>query len=100
MSEKRHLKLRWPALGVLLLTLVGLAPFLSVLLSIAVARLCGCALDEGGTHLCLVYGHDIGETLYVMFVLGWLQLLTWPLVAVAALGWLALAVVALRRALR
>ena len=73
---------------------------ISVLISIQVAKAFGCALDEGGVHPCLAYGHDIGEQLNVMFVLGWLQLVTWPAVAVAAIGGLVLTILAVWRAAR
>ena len=99
-AGKRRMSLKWPALACLILALVGLAPLFSVLISIAVADAFGCALDEGGVHPCIAYGHDIGEQLNVMFVLGWLQLVTWPAVAVAAVGGLVLAIVAVWRKMR
>jgi len=99
-AGKQRMSLKWPAVTCLVLALVGLAPIISVLISLAFADAFGCALDEGGVHPCLAYGHDIGEQLNVMFVLGWLQLVTWPAVAVAAIGGLVLTILAVWRAAR
>jgi len=55
-----------------------LAPVLSVLIAMGVAKITGAALDEGNTHPCLVLGVDIGGLLYSMFVVGWIGLITLP----------------------
>ena len=99
-AGKRRMSLKWPAAACLIVGLAGLAPLISVLISIAVANAFGCALDEGGVHPCIAYGRNIGEQLNVMFVLGWLQLVTWPAVAVAAVGGLVLTIVAVSRGMR
>ena len=96
-AGKQRMSLKWPAVTCLILGLAGLVPLISVVISILVADAFGCALDEGGVHPCIAYGHDIGEQLNVMFVLGWLQLVTWPAVAVAAVGGLVLAAIAMLR---
>ncbi|MFL6198747.1 MAG: hypothetical protein ACJ76J_06205 [Thermoanaerobaculia bacterium] len=71
-----------------------LLPMISVFAASAIADASGCSLDEGGVHQCMVLGKDIGETLYTMFVLGWLFFLTVPtglvaLVLFTAAVWLA-----------
>ena len=69
--------LLWAALACFL---VGIAPFVSVLLASWIADAHGCRLDEGSVHACMVLGSDWGGTLYAMGVMGWLMLLSiWPL---------------------
>lgn len=63
----------------LVIVLFTVAPLLSVLASIAIARAVGAELDEGGPHPSYVCGVDIGRHLYAMFVFGWLGLVTIPL---------------------
>ena len=70
-----------------LIALITLAPVLSVVLASVIARWGGCAVDEGGSHPCMVGGKDWGEALYTMFVLGWFMLLTIPVGALAFAGW-------------
>jgi len=69
------------------IVLFACAPILSALLAGMIADYHGCALDEGGVHPCLIGGADYGETLSVMFVLGWFGLVTLPLGALAAVTW-------------
>jgi hypothetical protein len=69
------------------IVLVAVAPFISVLISAVIAGVLGCELDEGSLHPCPFMGVDLGEMLYVMFVLGWFGLLTLPLGAVALWVW-------------
>jgi hypothetical protein len=69
------------------IVLVAVAPLISVLISGVIAGVLGCELDEGLLHPCPFMGVDLGETLYVMFVLGWLGLVTLPLGAVALWVW-------------
>ena len=66
----------------------AIAPLVSVFVASGIAENYGCALDEGGTHPCMIGGTDRGELLNVMFVLGWLMLLTMPAGAIAFLIWL------------
>lgn len=68
--------------GVLIICLLPVAsPFVAVL----VANLAGCALDEGSAHTCMIFGTDWAETLYFLFVVGWLGLATLPIAALALL---------------
>jgi hypothetical protein len=55
-----------------------LLPMISVFTASAIADVSGCTLNEGSAHECIVSGTDIGDTLYTMFVLGWLFFLTVP----------------------
>lgn len=77
--------------GRLLLAVIGTVlawlPFLCVLLSSAIASALGCTLNEAGAHPCFVLGVDIGEALVTGFVMGWLMLVTFPLMIISLLGW-------------
>jgi hypothetical protein len=53
-------------------------PMIPVMLASLIASHCGSKLDEGGPHPCIVFGRDIGGTLYSMFVMGWFGLITFP----------------------
>lgn len=82
-------------MGIILgaILLVALAPVLSVIVAGGVANIGGCVLNEGDVHPCVIGGVDLGETLYTMFVLGWLMLVTLPMGALALLIWMIVAVV-------
>lgn len=67
--------------GVILLWMLW--PVLSVLIAGSVASAYDCQLDEGSVHSCVVLGRDVGESLYTLFVLGWLGLITLPTGAIA-----------------
>ena len=67
----------WAALALILL--VALLPAISVVVAGGIADANGCRLHEGFQNPCLVGGNDIGDTLYVMGVLGWFMLATLPL---------------------
>jgi len=53
-------------------------PMIPVVIAGAIASYTGSQLDEGGPHPCIVFGRDIGGTLYKMGVMGWFGLLTFP----------------------
>ena len=78
-----------------IVTVASMAPLVSVLVSSVVASALGCLLDEGSAHPCWLAGADIGDALYTAFVMGWLMLLTVPVMLVAALFWIAIGVRAL-----
>ena len=61
--------------------LIGLCllPLVAVLLSAALAALFGCELNEGITNVCSIAGIDFGGFLSGLFVMGWLALITLPL---------------------
>jgi hypothetical protein len=70
----------WILYGVVLV-LIGLfafAPIGSVMLCSAIANAGGCKVDEGSVHPCIINGHDYGQLLYSLGVLGWLMLVTIP----------------------
>ena len=53
-------------------------PMVPVVVASVIASACGCKLDEGSAHTCIVLGKDIGGVLYSMGVMGWFSLLTVP----------------------
>ena len=75
------------------LVIFTILPMVSVVIASIIAENHGCALDEGSMHPCLVNGADWSETLYTMFVLGWLMLVTLPLGGGALLVWLIVLVI-------
>ncbi|MGU3495668.1 hypothetical protein ACLBXM_16635 [Xanthobacteraceae bacterium A53D] len=86
--------------GLAVATLLIWLPFLGVVGAIVTAEVLGCRLNEGNAHPCLLFGRDIGDTLYSLFVMGWLMLLTAPLMVITALLWSGLALRRLWRRLR
>jgi hypothetical protein len=54
------------------------SPVIPVVMASLIASACGCKLDEGSAHTCIVFGTDIGGMLYSMGVMGWFGLLTIP----------------------
>ena len=64
------------------------APIGSVMLCAGIANAYGCKVDEGSVHPCIINGHDYGELLYSLGVLGWLMLVTLPAGALAFVFWL------------
>ncbi|RDU96837.1 hypothetical protein [Trinickia dinghuensis] len=61
-----------------LIVLIGISPFISVSIAGAIADGRSCGLDEGSIHPCMFLGHDVGNLLYTMFVMGWAGLVTIP----------------------
>lgn len=60
---------------------ICLLPLAAVILAALLAGLLGCELNEGVQQACYVFGLDLGGVLSGMFVMGWLALLTLPLLA-------------------
>ncbi len=87
---KTRKKFPWTIYLVVLALIVAgaLAPVASVVAGSTIANAYGCQVDEGSAHPCVIGGQDRGETLYAMFVLGWLMLLTLPAGALAGSIWL------------
>jgi hypothetical protein len=75
-------------IGLVLIVLFAFAPVGSVILCSAIANAYGCKVDEGSVHPCIIGGHDYGELLYSLGVLGWLMLLTLPGGLLALVFWL------------
>jgi hypothetical protein len=68
-------------------------PFVPVVIAGTIAGICGVPLDEGSAHPCIVFGTDIGDTLYQMGIMGWFSLLTFPtgimaLIVLSLIGWI------------
>ena len=53
-------------------------PIIPALTADLIGFACGCQVDEGSVHPCIVLCLDIGSSLYSMGVIGWLVLLTFP----------------------
>ena len=75
------------------IVVIASAPVLSVVVASVIANACGCKLDEGNVHPCVVLGLDLGELLYAMGVTAWLALATVPLGAIALIFWAIVAIV-------
>jgi hypothetical protein len=52
-----------------------------------IGELLGCTVNEAGAHPCTLLGVDIGTILGLLFVFGWLALITLPLGAFLILVW-------------
>jgi hypothetical protein len=61
-----------------LIALFAFAPAGSVIACAWIANTHGCKVDEGSLHPCIIGGHDYGQLLYTLGVLGWLMLVTIP----------------------
>src|SRR5947209_10606456 len=70
----------WILYGValVLIVLFAFAPIGSVMLCAAIANAYGFKVDEGSVHPCIINGHDYGELLYDLGVMGWFMLVTLP----------------------
>jgi hypothetical protein len=79
----------------IILTIAAWLPIGFAFAASGIASSLGCRLNEAGNNPCLLAGHDIGDTLYTMFMMFWLAILTMPLMAISIIGWL---VVWVRRA--
>jgi hypothetical protein len=75
-------------LALLAILAFAFAPVGSVMLCAGIANAYGCKVDEGSVHPCIINGHDYGELLYDLGVLGWLMLVTLPAGAFAFALWL------------
>ena len=65
---------------------IAVLPLVSVALSFIVAGIAGCDLNEGNVRTCIVFGRDIGESLYTMMVAGWYTFFSLPIVFVALIA--------------
>ena len=73
-----------------LLTLLIWSPAIMLLLSMVTATALDCPLHEGFTQPCPLLGQEIGGLLYAGFVMGWLLVVTAPLMLGTLVGWLIL----------
>lgn len=93
MSGKRSWGWIWLAVSFVLIVLFATGPLISAFISGGIADALGCTVNEGGATPCMFMGRDIGETLVVMFVLGWLEFVTLPAGLVALAAWVVVACV-------
>ncbi|MBI1383688.1 MAG: hypothetical protein GC150_02075 [Rhizobiales bacterium] len=77
-----------------LILFLALLPVFSVLIASALAGTYDCTLHEGFPNPCRIGGLDWGNTLYSMFVMGWLALATLPIAALVVVLWLAFEIAA------
>jgi hypothetical protein len=78
----------WYLLALLAILAFAFAPVGSVMLCAWIANAYGCKVDEGSVHPCIIGGHDYGELLYDLGVMGWFMLLTLPGGVLAFIFWL------------
>src|ERR1041384_4300597 len=78
----------WYFLMLFIIAAFAFAPIGSVSLCGAIANAYGCKVDEGSVHPCIINGHDYGELLYSLGVMGWLMLVSLPGGLFAFVGWL------------
>jgi hypothetical protein len=71
----------------IVLAVLCLLPLASVLASATIAALAGCELNEASTSVCSIAGLDIGGLLSVMFVMGWMALITLPMLLGLLIAW-------------
>jgi hypothetical protein len=78
----------WYLLALFVIATFAFAPIGSVMLCAGIANAYGCKVDEGSVHPCMINGHDYGELLYSLGVMGWLMLVSIPGGLFAFAGWL------------
>src|SRR5215472_2766015 len=91
MNGKSHKRFPWLwyLLAVFVIGAFAFAPIGSVMLCSAIANAYRCKVDAGSVHPCIVNGHDYGELLYSLGVMGgWFMLVTIPGGLVAVVSWL------------
>lgn len=71
----------------IVLAVLCLLPLASVLASATIAALAGCELNEASTSVCSIAGVDIGGLLSAMFVMGWMALITLPMLLGLLVAW-------------
>lgn len=78
-------------------TLLAVAPILGVIFTGVVASTLHCQVDEGSVHACFYSGRDIGPLLYQLGVLGWLMIVTIPILFIALPIWVGVGYVFITR---
>ena len=89
-SKPKRFPWVWYLLALFIIVGFAFAPIGSVMLCAAIANANGCKVDEGSAHPCIINGHDYGELLYDLGVMGWFMLVTIPGGLVAFASWLIL----------
>ena len=72
------MKRRFIKIGYGIIALWMVCPLIPVIMAGIVAASCGCKVDEGSVHPCIVFGKDIGALLYGMGVMGWFAIGIFP----------------------
>jgi hypothetical protein len=85
------------SISLVLILLLWAAPLLLALAAGGLASALGCELNEGSIHPCILFGSDIGGTLYTFGVLGWLSIIGIPFAAIALVIWAIVALILNRR---
>jgi hypothetical protein len=80
-----------------LILLAWAAPLLLALGAGGLASVLGCELNEGSIHPCILFGSDIGQTLYTFGVLGWLSIIGIPFAVGALAIWVVVSLLLSRR---
>jgi hypothetical protein len=95
MKDNQHKRFPWLwyFLALFIIGAFAFAPIGSVMLCAGIANAYGCKVDEGSVHPCIINGHDYGEFLYSLGVMGWFMLVTLPGGFFAFVGWLILFIV-------
>jgi len=90
MNATPHRKFPWfcYVLALVVIVAFAFAPIGSVMLCAGIANAYGCKVDEGSVHPCIINGHDYGQLLYSLGVMGWLMLVSLPGGLFAFVGWL------------
>lgn len=60
----------------LISVVIGPIPLLIALLGAGIAKMIGGTLDAAKVENCIVFGVDIGNVLYTMFMMHWLMIFT------------------------
>ncbi len=89
MSVRARTAFVWFGVTLFLIVVLGAGPLILALIAGGIAGVLGCTLNEGGVYPCPFIGHDLGEPLVVMFVLGWLAFATLPFALIALGVWFA-----------
>lgn len=89
--------MKWVRRAAVLAILASLLPLASTLAASLIAQWYGCRLNEGSVNPCMIGGMDWGATLYNLFVMGWLMLLTLPIAMLTGLAWIVTELVRLAR---
>jgi hypothetical protein len=92
MRSHRRFPWVWYLVALLPIAAFTLAPIASVMVCAWIANSHGCKVDEGSVHPCIINGHDYGELLYSLGVMGWFMLVTIPGGLVAFASWLILVI--------
>ena len=69
---------KFPVTVIVVSLIFSILPLVSVFISSWLADRLGCRVDESQAKGCILFGVDLSDLLYSMFVAGWLSLITYP----------------------